>query len=54
MVASVPELTRRTCSSEGSASTSSFASCTSPGVGAPKLVPWRARSAIAAITAECA
>ena len=39
MVASVPELTSRTISIEGTASRMASASSTSCGVGAPKLVP---------------
>jgi hypothetical protein len=39
MAASVPDETRRTFSTEGTASTISAASSTSASVGAPKLVP---------------
>ena len=39
MTASVPEEVRRTISTPGIRSTTSSASSTSPGVGAPKLVP---------------
>ena len=39
IVASVPELTIRTCSTEGTASTTISASSASASVGAPKLVP---------------
>ena len=54
MVASVPELTSRTCSTDGSASVIWRASSTSSAVGAPKLVPCLARSTTAATTAGCA
>lgn len=49
MVASVPELTSRTCST-GVRSTISAASSTSPGVGVPKLVPSVAASRTASTT----
>ena len=49
MQASVPEVTRRTISSDGTASHKSCASSTSPGVGAPKLMP-RAQAAWMALT----
>ena len=45
--ASVPEETRRTFSTEGTASTSSSASATSRSVGAPKVVPVAAASCTA-------
>jgi hypothetical protein len=44
IAASVPEETRRTISTDGTASTSSAASSTSRSVGAPKLVPSSAAS----------
>ncbi len=44
ITASVPEETRRTFSTEGTASTISAASSTSASVGAPKLVPRSAAS----------
>lgn len=53
MVASVPELTRRTCSTGVRAMISSARS-TSPGVGVPKLVPSGAASRSASTTAGCA
>ena len=49
MVASVPELTRRTAST-GVRATISSARSTSPGVGVPKLVPRAAAAVIAATT----
>ncbi len=49
MVASVPELTSRTCST-GVRATISSASSTSPGVGVPKLVPLAAAACTAATT----
>ncbi len=48
IAASVPEETSRTISTDGTASTISAASSTSRSVGAPKLVPRSAASAIAA------
>ena len=54
MHASVPEFTSRTSSTDGSASQISRASSTSPGVGAPKLVPRFADSITASTTAGCA
>ena len=54
MVASVPELTSRTCSTGATRLTSSSASSTSPGVGVPYDVPARAASVTAATTAGCA
>ena len=42
MVASVPELTKRTFSTDGNASVTSSARSASVGVEAPKLVPLRA------------
>jgi hypothetical protein len=50
IVASVPELTRRTWSI-GVRPTSSAASSTSPSVGVPKLVPRPAAARTASITA---
>ena len=54
MAASVPELTRRTFSTDGIASTISCASSTSPSVGAPKDVPRAAASVTAATTSGSA
>ncbi len=51
MVASVPELTKRTISIEGTASTTILANSTSQRVGAPKLTPCAAASWIAFTTA---
>ena len=51
MVASVPEQTRRTISTEGRAATISSASSTSASVGAPKAVPRPSASATAATIA---
>ena len=50
MVASVPELTMRTISMEGTSSQTSLASATSAPVGAPKLVPLAAASCTASVT----
>ena len=47
IVASVPELTKRTRSSDGTSRCTSAASSTSSGLGAPKLVPSLACRAIA-------
>ena len=54
IAASVPEETRRTISTDGTASTISAASSTSPSVGAPKVVPRWAASAIAASVSSSA
>ena len=51
MAASVPELTRRSISMEGTAPATSSASSTSPPVGAPKLAPRAAASWTARTTA---
>ena len=48
IAASVPEETRRTISTDGTASTISSASSTSASVGAPNVVPRAAASSIAA------
>jgi hypothetical protein len=48
MAASVPDETRRTISIDGTASTISAASATSPSVGAPNVVPRRSASSTAA------
>ncbi|MBP1725401.1 MAG: hypothetical protein H6Q51_699 [Deltaproteobacteria bacterium] len=50
MVASVPELTRRTISMDGTSLLIIWASSTSFGVGMPKVVPCSAASLIAATT----
>ncbi|CFN67672.1 Uncharacterised protein [Bordetella pertussis] len=50
MVASVPELTRRTCSSDGRRAISISASSTSASVGAPNDRPWTAASCTARTT----
>ena len=50
MVASVPELTMRTISMDGTAEMIISASRISPRVGAPKLVPRSRAAEIAAIT----
>ena len=50
MVASVPELTKRTFSTAGKASVTSTARSASVGVEAPKLVPLRAAWTMASIT----
>ena len=54
MVASVPELTKRTFSIAGKASITSAASSASVGVEAPKLVPFRAASMMASMTSGAA
>ncbi len=54
MSASVPELTRRTISSDGTASTIASAISTSSLVGAPNVVPSLAVFSIASITSGCA
>ena len=54
IVASVPELTRRTISSEGSNRHSVSANSTSSSVGAPNDRPSAARSCTARTTAGCA
>ena len=54
MVASVPELTKRTISIDGKVAVTRSASRTSSWVGAPKLVPRAAASPMAARTAGCA
>jgi len=53
-VASVPELTSRTFSIDGTAVQIASAKRTSRSVGAPKLVPPAAASWIAASTSSCA
>ncbi len=53
IVASVPELTMRTMSTDATASVTIRASSTSRAVGAPKLVPRSSTSPIARITAGC-
>jgi len=50
MVASVPELTMRTMSMPGTASTTAWANSTSSPQGAPELVPLVAAWAMAAAT----
>ena len=50
MVASVPELTMRTISMEGTNSHTNLASVTSAEVGAPKLVPLAAAACTASVT----
>ncbi len=54
MVASVPELTKRTSSMDGMISHTRLASSVSTVVGAPKDSPSRAASRTASITAGCA
>ncbi len=54
MVASVPEEVIRSISTPSIRRVTSLASSTSPGVGAPKLVPFAAASATAASTCGCA
>ena len=54
MVASVPDDTNRTISTDGTASTTSRASSVSISVGAPYDVPRAACSVIARTTAGCA
>ena len=51
MVASVPELTIRTISTDGTAAITISASVISRSVGAPKLVPRSSALAIARVTA---
>jgi hypothetical protein len=53
IVASVPELTIRTFSIEGTAATTISASSDSISVGAPKLVPRSRAAATAAFTLGC-
>ena len=50
IVASVPELTRRTFSIDGTAAVINSANSVSASVGAPKLVPRRAARPMAAVT----
>ena len=50
MAASVPEETSRTCSQPGTRSQMASANSTSPGVGAPNVVPLAAAAATAAVT----
>jgi hypothetical protein len=52
MVASVPELTRRTISIEGNARVMTSASSTSASVGAPKDVPFPAAAVTAFTTSS--
>ena len=54
MVASVPELTRRTRCTGATRATISAARSVSPGVGAPKDSPWAAVRTTASTTAGCA
>ncbi len=54
IAASVPDEVIRTIRASGIRRPTSSASSTSPGVGAPKLVPPAAALAIAASTAGCA
>ena len=54
MAASVPDETSRTCSQPGTRSQIASARSTSPGVGAPKVVPSAAALARAAVTTGCA
>ncbi len=54
MVASVPELTSRTCSTGATRSTISSASSTSPRVGVPNDRPAAAAAWTALTTAGCA
>jgi hypothetical protein len=54
MVASVPELTKRTNSKDGMSSITRRASCVSSSVGAPKDRPSAATSWTALITCGCA
>ena len=51
MAASVPDDTSRTCSQPATRPQMSSARCTSPSVGAPKVVPSAAASATALTTA---
>ena len=50
MLASVPEETSRTCSQPGTRAQIASASRTSPGVGAPKVVPRAAAAVMAPVT----
>ena len=50
MAASVPEDTSRTCSQPRTRSQIASASSTSPGVGAPNVVPRAAAAATASVT----
>ncbi len=50
MAASVPEDTRRTCSQPGTRAQIASANRTSPGVGAPKVVPRAAAFVMAPVT----
>ena len=50
MAASVPEETSRTCSQPGTRPQMASASRTSPGVGAPNVVPRAAAAATASVT----
>ena len=54
MAASVPDDTRRTCSQPGTRAQIASASRTSPGVGAPNVVPLAAAAVTAAVTTGCA
>ncbi|SKX54933.1 Uncharacterised protein [Mycobacteroides abscessus subsp. abscessus] len=54
IVASVPELTKRTRSTGSTRSMISSASSISPSVGAPKESPWAAVFCTASTTAGCA
>ena len=54
IVASVPELTKRTISTDGSAPVTSSASSASASVGAPNEVPPAAAACTAATTPGCA
>ncbi len=54
IVASVPELTSRTISTDGTRAVISSAISTSAAVGAPKLVPLSAARQTAATTSGCA
>ena len=53
MAASVPELTMRTISTDGTAAITISASSISSSVGAPKLVPRSSALATARVTAGC-
>ena len=54
IVASVPELTNRTISTDGKVAVTRSANLTSSSVGAPNVVPRAAASPMAASTAGCA
>jgi hypothetical protein len=54
MVASVPELTKRTSSIEGMIAQTRFASSVSTAVGAPKDKPSSAAARTASMTSGCA